>query len=221
MADTLLFDVMGTLLDTAALDPLFDRVIGRPGAREAWYQQATGLTMAGTLSGRFQPFGVLADAAFQMTAAKDGVLPTEADRRELTETLETLPPFPDVAAGLARLMAKGFKLAALTNGTHKAVVRQIEHAKLHGFFGHDLFSVDSVKKYKPAPETYRYAADYLGVKPAGVTLVAAHAWDTAGAQAAGMKAAFLARPRQVPDPAGPVPQYTAADLNVLASQLGA
>jgi hypothetical protein len=39
MPPAYVFDVNETLLDVAALDPLFERAFGDPGAREAWFQQ--------------------------------------------------------------------------------------------------------------------------------------------------------------------------------------
>ena len=55
--------------------------------------------------------------------------------------------------------------------------------------------------------------------PAATLLVAAHGWDTAGAQRAGLPAAFLARPGQALYALAPVPTYTAPTLEALAKQL--
>jgi 2-haloacid dehalogenase len=50
-------------------------------------------------------------------------------------------------------------------------------------------------------------------------LVAAHAWDVAGALRAGCRAAFTARPGMVLDPLAPRPDVVGADLAEVATAL--
>ena len=54
-------------------------------------------------------------------------------------------------------------------------------------------------------------------------MVAAHVWDTVGAQSAGFSAALITRPGNAPLPVRGLPQpaLVAADLRELARQLGA
>jgi 2-haloacid dehalogenase len=52
-----------------------------------------------------------------------------------------------------------------------------------------------------------------------VLLIAAHAWDVAGAVAAGCRAAFVARPGKVLDPLADPPELVVADLDGLADRL--
>src|SRR3712207_8060220 len=73
-----------------------------------------------------------------------------------------------------------------------------------------ILSADDVQRLKPAPEPYRMAAESLGVQVEGVRLIAAHAWDVAGALRAGCAAAFLARPRVVVDPLAARPRAVGA-----------
>src|SRR3712207_7801648 len=63
-----------------------------------------------------------------------------------------------------------------------------------------ILSADDVQRLKPAPEPYRMAAESLGVEVEGIRLVAAHAWDVAGAPRAGGGAALVARPGVGVDP---------------------
>ena len=82
-----------------------------------------------------------------------------------------------------------------------------------------VLSADAVRRLKPAPEPYRMAAERLGVEPGDVLLVAAHAWDIAGALRAGGQAAFVARPGKVLDPLVDPPELVVADLDELADRL--
>ena len=82
-----------------------------------------------------------------------------------------------------------------------------------------ILSADMVRRLKPAPEPYRMAAERMGVEVGAVRLVAAHAWDIAGALRAGCAAAFIARPGKVLDPLVEPPDVIGADLREVADQI--
>jgi 2-haloacid dehalogenase len=92
---------------------------------------------------------------------------------------------------------------------------QLKFAGLFPLF-EQVLSVEAVKRYKPAPEPYLYAARQLKVKPSGMYLVAAHAWDTSGAAAAGLKTVFVKRPGKILTPGAPKPDLQVTDLADLA-----
>ena len=116
---------------------------------------------------------------------------------------------------LRRLAAAGVRLAALTNSTQQVTEAQLTNAGLGPLF-EQILSADTVRRLKPAREPYLMAAQRLGVEPAQVLLVAAHAWDVAGAMHAGCAAAFVARPGMVLDQLAPEPDVVAADLEEVA-----
>ena len=74
-----------------------------------------------------------------------------------------------------------------------------------------------MRRLKPAPEPYRHVAETFGVEIGDVTLVACHAWDCAGALAAGAQAAFVQRPGMVLGPVGARPGIVGDDLGEVAS----
>lgn len=215
---TLLFDVNETLLDLSALDPAFERAFGSADVRETWFAALKELWLVQTVVGRYDDFATLADAALRLVADRHGLDLADADRRRITDGLTALPAHPEVADALGRLAAGGFRLAALTNGTPDGVRRQLRHAGLADRF-EAVFSADEVRRYKPAPEPYRMACGRLGVEASETWLVAAHAWDVAGAEAVGMRTAFVARPGQALPPTGPTPDLSGADLHDVAQQL--
>ena len=96
-----------------------------------------------------------------------------------------------------------------------AVQQQLANAGLATFFDRS-FSVDTVRRFKPAAEAYRSVADSLGVPMDRLRLVAAHAWDVVGALRAGCAAAFVARPGKVLYPLGPKPDISGPDLRSVA-----
>jgi 2-haloacid dehalogenase len=81
------------------------------------------------------------------------------------------------------------------------------------------FSVDTVRRFKPAPEAYRSVAETLKVPIGQLRLVAAHAWDVVGALRAGCAAAFVARPGKVLYPLGPTPDIVGPDFKQVAQQI--
>ena len=133
----------------------------------------------------------------------------------------TMPAHPDVADGLAALRDDGFRLVTLTNSPPNPLgPSPLESAGLGGFFERQ-FSVDACHTYKPARDVYHYVCRELQVVPAECMMVAAHVWDTIGAQSAGLTAALITRPGNAPLPLEGLPRPTlvAADLRQLAQQL--
>jgi 2-haloacid dehalogenase len=132
-------------------------------------------------------------------------------RRAIGDGMRRLPPHPEVPAALERLHGAGFRMATLTNNPLPVVGAQLSNAGLRHWF-EQVLSVEAVRRFKPAPEAYRMAADQFGVPIGEIRLVAAHAWDVAGAMAAGASGAFVARPGMVLDPLHPRPDIVGADL---------
>jgi 2-haloacid dehalogenase len=206
-----IFDVNETLLDVAALDPFFARVFGDAGARREWFNQMIQSALTATVIDAYADFGAIGRAALRMVAARHGVVLPQEALRELVDGVRSLPPHADVGHALDRLRAAGARLATLTNSTQQTAEAQMAHAGLSSYFER-VVSADSVRRLKPAQEPYLYAAEQLGVKPRDCWLIAAHAWDVAGAQHAGLMTAFLARPGQVVDPLYPAPLVVEATL---------
>jgi 2-haloacid dehalogenase len=218
MPHVLAFDVNETLLDLRALDPLFERGFGDPAVRGQWFAQMLQLAFVGGLTGRYVSFTDAQAAALDMLARRTGTALPAGFGGDVAAAMRSLPAHPDVPAALDRLRAAGFRLVALTNSTAEVEADQLAAAGLAGFFELAL-SADDVGRLKPAPEPYRLVAERTGVELAEVRLIAAHAWDVAGALAAGCAAAFVARPGMVTSPLGPQPDVIGADLGEVADAI--
>jgi 2-haloacid dehalogenase len=207
------FDVNETLLDMAALDPLFERVFGDASVRKLWFNQMLQSAFVATITDAYVPFAEAAGAALGMTEERLGVEVSENDRQEILGGLRELPPHSEVPESLDRLHDAGFRLATLTNSTQEVAEAQIQNAGLTDKF-EQILSADTARRLKPAPAPYRMAARSLGVPDRGMRLIAAHAWDVAGALRAGCAAAFVAR--QPFDPLVEVPDVVGTDLAEVA-----
>ncbi|MEV6752954.1 haloacid dehalogenase type II [Streptomyces sp. NPDC051214] len=109
---------------------------------------------------------------------------------QLARASQRLKPWPDSVAGLARLAGR-FPVLGLSHAAPGALLRLNAYA---GLRWHQALSGEEVRAYKPAPEVYRLAIEAAGCPAERVLMVAAHAWDLRGAQAAGMRTAYVRRP---------------------------
>jgi 2-haloacid dehalogenase len=153
-----------------------------------------------------------------MTARRNGTELSADDRDAILGTMRQLPPHPEVPAALERLRDAGLRLAALTNSTEVVATAQLTNAGLAPLFER-ILSADSARRLKPAREAYETAARNLGVDVGGMPLVAAHAWDIAGALRAGAASAFVARPGMVLDPLVEAPDIVGSDLTEVADRI--
>ncbi len=218
MARVCVFDVNETLLDLGALDPHFEQVFGDAGVRRSWFLQVLQSAFVATITGAYSDFGAIGAAALDMTAEREGVRISAEDRRAILGGMRELPPHPEVPEALDGLRDAGLRLAALTNNTAEVAEAQLNNAGLSDRFER-ILSADTVRRLKPAPEPYRAAAEALGVETSQVRLVAAHAWDVAGAMRAGCAAAFVARPGMVLDPLAEPPDVVGTDLSEAAASI--
>ncbi|MBI3494293.1 MAG: haloacid dehalogenase type II [Acidobacteria bacterium] len=218
MPRIIVFDVNETLLDVSALEPHFVRMFGDARVLREWFSTLLLYSEVATLAGPYADFPAIGRAALDMTAMSRGVRLSDEDRGRILDGMLTLPAHPEAPAGLQRLRDAGLRLVALTNSSPTVVDAQLRNAGLATFFER-AFSVESVRRFKPAPEPYRFVAKELGVETGGLRMVAAHAWDIVGAMRAGCAGAFVARPGKVLYPLAPPPDIVGPDLRAVADQI--
>lgn len=216
----LVFDVNETMLDITALEPHFARAFGDGQVLREWFSTLLFYSNVVTQAGPYADFSAVAGAVLDMVAETRGVrLPSE-DRNRVLAGTRSLPAHADVRPALERLRNEGFRLVTLTNSAPAAAEQQLKNAGLADLFERS-FSVDAVKRFKPAPEPYRHVAQEMGVGMSDLRMVAAHAWDVHGALQAGCLAAFVSRPGKVLFPLGPKPDIVAPDFQSLAEAIAA
>lgn len=219
----LVFDVNETLIDIDSIAPFFGELFGAQRVLREWFGQLVLYSMTTTLAGRYVDFFTLGQGVLRMLGDIHGVRVSDGDVARLKTAMATMPAHPDVAPALTTLRTNGFRLVTLTNSPHTpGVPTPLENAGLAGFFDHQL-SVESCRAFKPAPVVYRHACQVLGVTPADCMMVAAHVWDTVGAQSVGFSSALITRPGNPPLPVDGLPQPTlvVSDLGELAERLQA
>jgi 2-haloacid dehalogenase len=185
-----------------------------------WFGQLILYSGTITLSGSYTTFFRLGQGILRMLGSIHGVRITDQDVEELETRLLTMPAHTDAAAGLKRLKEAGFRLITLTNSPPGPKTSPLQHAGIDVWF-EKSFSVDRVRRFKPAPEVYRMVAEELHAAPADICMVAAHVWDTIGAQSVGCSGALVTRPGNALLPVAglPQPQVSAPDLPGVAEQM--
>lgn len=218
MSHYILFDVNETLLDLSALDPFFTCLFGDADARAEWFFTLEESWLTATVIDQYKPLGELAEGALSMLGERYGIGIDREKCSELTKMFKSLPAHADVLPALQVLRDSGFHLTALTNGGLDVVKQQLSAAGLIQCFD-AVMSADEVKRFKPAPAPYRMAAERLGVTTGELTMVAAHAWDIAGAANAGCRTVFVERPGKVLNPAGIQPNLVGSTMHAVAEQI--
>lgn len=218
MIRVIAFDVNETMLDLRGLDAVFEETLGDRALRPQWFQTMLQLSFVGTITGRYVDFTAAQHAALRVVAARGAMRLSREQADQIVDTMRRLPAHSDAAPALDRLRAAGRTLITLTNSPLAVVEEQLRFAGIRDRFAH-VVSADEVKRLKPAPEPYRHAAERAGTDVAGVRLVAAHAWDIAGALAAGCAAAFVKRPGMALDPEGQRPDIEGNDLIEVAENI--
>ncbi len=148
----------------------------------------------------------------------------ETARAHLNNVWHRLDPWPDSVRGLARLRRR-FTICTLSNGNLALLADMAKHGGLPWDL---ILSAEVFRAYKPDPRTYLGVCDVFSIEPQAMMMVAAHRDDLAAARACGCRTAFVGRPGEYGpnppaahvEPAAPLADFEAPDLDELADQLG-
>lgn len=218
--ELIIFDVNETLLDLSPLKACVANALnGNDHLLPLWFSKMVHYSTVETLTGTYHSFGEIGTAVLTMIAKTQGIELSEQDAKNAVEgPIESLPPHPDVITGLQMLKTAGHRIVSLTNSPSSGLKTRFDNANISHFF-EKLYSIDAIKKYKPHPDAYHMVLGDLGIDPHNALMVAAHAWDLAGAKNAGLRTAFIARPGKTLYPKMTKPDHHAETLSELAKAL--
>lgn len=185
-----------------------------------WFAQLILYSQSLSLTGSYLPFGELGGGILHMLGRIHGVAIADSDVEELKGLLRDMPVHGDVAAGLRLLQEAGCSLVTLTNSPKSSGPDPLDKAGLSELFDRK-FTVDTVRCFKPASATYALVQKEMEADPKTTWLVAAHVWDTIGAQSFGWKAALITRGVNAAIPLEGIPQPTliARDISETAQAI--
>ncbi len=216
--ETLIFDVNETLLDLEPLKKSINSALGNENAAELWFAQLLHYSLVETITGSYHDFSELAASVFKMNAQKYHKEFTDNEIKEVLSPIDKLKPYPEVLEGLKLLKESGYTLIAFSNGKTDVLESQLEFADLDDLFD-AIYSVEGAQKFKPHPDAYNFVLNEIGLDKKECMMVAAHGWDIAGAQRAGLKTAFIERPGKFTFPLAEKPTIETSDIKSLALEL--
>ncbi len=214
----LIFDVNETLLDMTPLKKSINSALKNDYGFDIWFPSLLQYSLVETSIGTYHDFSKIAAATFKMTAMKFELNFTEEEIQEILSPISNLKPHPEVLEALSLLKQNNFKMIALTNGKPEVAEEQLKHAEIDHFF-EEVVSVDVVKKYKPHPDTYNYVLKKYEIVANDAMMIAAHGWDVAGAQQAGLQTAFIGRPGKFKYPLAAKPTFEGSNILEVAKSL--
>lgn len=220
MAAAYVFDAYGTLLDIHAAVRRHAADVGPDfqSFSDLWRAKQLEYAWVRTLMEEYADFWQLTQDALDYALAKY----PEVDARlkpGLLDAYLSLECHPDVPAALQRMKAAGAKLALLSNGSPAMLEAAVASAGLADVLD-ELFSVDSVGRFKTHPRAYTIFRDRWEMAPADISFVSSNRWDIAGAKKAGFRTIWLNRSGQPDEYRGFPPDRVVGSMDELADEAG-
>jgi 2-haloacid dehalogenase len=190
----LAFDVYGTLIDPFHMEVHLRAAFGETAkqASELWRSKQLEYSFRRALMKKYRTFDACTAQALHFVSAQFGIsLSDEAQGKLMSRYLE-LPAYPDVTGALGELAARGFAIAACSNGTEHAVRASLDHAGILPHFS-KIVSVDPIRTFKPDPAVYEYLLTELRARRDMVWLISSNPFDVIGAKACGLRTAWVQR----------------------------
>lgn len=202
----LAFDLYGTLLSTDSIAAKLASHFGDARAATiatTWRKYQLEYTWRANSMGIYHDFSLITRRSLRHALAEAGVSLADEQTEQLMEAYDNLSTFPDVAPLLEALKgAKDITAVVFSNGTEAMVTRSLTSSPdlgPHSALFSSVISVDSTRKFKPAPETYQHLAGEVGKDPlkaeqmGEIWLVSGNPFDVVGGRGVGMNAIWVDR----------------------------
>jgi 2-haloacid dehalogenase len=215
------FDLFGTLLDISSLSPIAATLLGAahaPALVERWRQKQIAYAFAASLMNRYTDFDDITALALDYALASLQLNPERSVRAKLCDAWLELLPYPDATLALEALRSRGARTAVLTNGTLATAKRVLANSGLDELLD-GVWSVDDVRRFKPAPEVYALASTRLALPPERIGFVSSNGWDATGAAAFGLRVVWCNRSGLPQETLPPAPGHVVTSLEAVPSLL--
>jgi len=224
------FDAYGTLFDVYSIQILADELYPGKGVEIAlkWRDKQIEYTRLITQSDPhnpsgsqyFRPFSELTRLSLEYTLDWLRLDRASGQVAMLMRQYDHLRPFPETLAVLQKIKGLGLTTAILSNGSADMLASAVRSGEMAGALDH-VISVDSIRLYKTAPESYALVLQTIPVSKGEVLFVSSNAWDALGATWFGFTTHWVNRQRLPFEALTPHPQYFGEDLHSVLDTLGA
>ncbi|AYQ28017.1 MULTISPECIES: haloacid dehalogenase type II [unclassified Polaromonas] len=216
-----LFDAYGTLFDVYSVGLLAEQLF--PGKGDAlgvlWRDKQIEYTRLVTTSNggaHYRPFWDLTRAGLRYACKRLGLALGAAQEEQLMNQYRHLSAFPENKEVLQALKARGIVTGILSNGDPSMLDVAVKSAGLEGVLDH-VISVDSIKKYKTAPEAYALGPQATGFDAKQIAFVSCNGWDALAATWYGYQTLWVNRYQLPFEELGTQPVYTGSSLRDVLS----
>lgn len=194
MPYTLAFDVYGTLIDTAGVHYSLRKIIGEKAKpfMDTWRNKQLEYSFRRGLMNLYADFAVCTSQALEYCCAYYEIVLSLEQKHALMAEYRVLPAFADTESTLITLKKQGHHLFAFSNGSHEAVSKLLDNAKLSQYF-EGIVSMEEVNTFKPNPAGYAHFNAKTNSQKSGSWLISGNPFDVIGAKSYGMKAVWVQR----------------------------
>ncbi|TKR55776.1 haloacid dehalogenase type II [Allopusillimonas ginsengisoli] len=188
------FDAYGTLFDVYSVETLAEELFPGHGAQLAgiWRDKQIEYTRLRTLCDHYADFWQVTEDALEFACERLAQTLTAHARERLMGSYAELSAFPENAHALQQLKTMGIPLAILSNGTPRMLDQAVTASGFGKFFDH-MLSVDTVRRFKTAPEAYQLGPDTFGCAASDILFVSSNCWDACSATWFGYRTIWLNR----------------------------
>ena len=207
------FDAYGTLFDVHSAAAQHHQKLGDKAQSVSvlWRTKQLEYTWLRSLMQRYVNFGQVTqdalDYALDSHGIKDGIL-----RQDLLHSYQQMSCYLEVPETLSKLKQLGLGTAILSNGSFEMLEAGIRNSHLEELLD-GVYSVDTIRIFKPDPQCYQLAVDQLGCDPQEILFFSSNAWDISESANFGFQALWVNRFGQAPErlPGNPVLEIKTLD----------
>ncbi|CAM3906271.1 haloacid dehalogenase type II [Alkalicoccus chagannorensis] len=219
MYKAVFLDAYGTLFDVRSPEKALRRFVGEQAAEagQLWRRKQLDYAFTKEMTGQWEPLSTCTRRALDYVMNVYGIGGGADVRETLFEEYMKLEPFDESKEVLEACGGKAARVI-LSNGSYD-MLRPLTDRSILAACLDRVLSVEEIRRFKPAPETYQFGLDTMQLEPEEVLFVSSNTWDITGAAAAGLDTLWINR-SQVPFEQGfPAPAYEAASLHRLEQLL--
>ncbi|MEI8400044.1 MAG: haloacid dehalogenase type II [Alcaligenaceae bacterium] len=221
------FDAYGTLFDVYSIQVLAEEFYPGQGADIAvkWRDKQIEYTRLITQSDphtaagskHFRSFWELTRLSLEYTLDRLKLDRTSNQIETLLQQYAQLTPFTENLVVLKKIKGMGLTTAILSNGSMDMLTSAVKSAGMENVLDH-IISVDPIRLFKTAPESYGLVQQTITVNKDEVLFVSSNSWDALGATWFGFTTHWVNRQGLPFEALSPRPHFSGSDLNsVLAS----
>ena len=208
------FDAYGTLFDVNSAAAKCKKKLGNrwESFSNAWRTTQLEYTWLRSLMKKHKNFWEITEDSLDHTMETFKI--KKVMRNELLNLYKELSTYSEVKECLEGLKSKKIKMAILSNGTPDLLQGLVESNNIQNYFD-DIFSIESVRIYKPDSRVYEMPIKKYNCKPENICFMSSNTWDVSGGGVFGYNAVWVNRLNKVFDKLSYQPKHVINNLEEL------